>query len=112
MVDSITVYAKRMMDISNPEESSKLVNDYYNACKKICDHDEYIDIGYCKVHNGEYQIVDKENADVRILKCAECPRCIMLLKTKNENWDILYGNKEIKIITNKKIGYCKKKVLK
>lgn len=112
MIDSITIYAKRMMDRSNPEESRKLVNNYYNNCKKICDHDDYIDIGYCKVHNGEYYIVDKEEAEFRVIKCAECGSCIMLLKTNNPAWDTLYGDKEINISTLKTVNHCKKMVLK
>ena len=101
MIDITTIYAKRMMDRSNYIESLKLITNYYKNCKQKCNHNDYIDMGYYKVYKGKYYITNRQDAEFRIVKCSECDTCIMLIKTDNVMWDILYGNKEINIITIK-----------
>lgn len=116
MIDSKIVYAKRMMDKSNKNASRKLLEEYYSECQKVCNHENFIDIGYYKIHNSEYDAVNKEKAELRIVECEECHTTLMLLRTDNVMWDVLYGDRQINIDKNindeKNVNHCKKIVLK
>lgn len=78
----------------------QLINEYYMNID-ICEHDNYIDEGYYKYHNGDICKVVKDNAEFRILKCSECGKKITLLKTKDLNWDNQIFDKKLNINNNK-----------
>jgi len=116
LIDSRIVYAKRMMDRSNKNASRELLKEYYNECKKVCNHENFIDMGYYKIHNSEYDAVNKDKAELRIIECEECHTKLMLLRTDNDMWDVLYDdiiiNVDKTIDDEKSVNHCKKIVLK
>lgn len=72
-----------------------LENYYENV--KVCEHDCYCNYGYYKYSNGDIYLTDRENAEFRVLICANCNEKITLLKTDDPNWDIKLGNSLIDI---------------
>ena len=56
-------------------------------------------------------VTSKEKAEFRIIECSECHNAIMLLKSNNPNWDVIYFNKIIDI-REESVNLCKKIILK
>lgn len=86
----------------NDEEAKKLLEqlleEYYNNLE-LCHQNLYLDYGYYKYHNGEVCMVEKEDAEFRVIMFPYCERTISLLRTNDPDWDTKINGKKIEIIS-------------
>ena len=76
----------------------QLLEEYYNSLE-LCHHHLYLDYGYYKYHNGEVCIVEKEEAEFRVIMFPYCERKISLLRTNDPDWDIKINGEKIDIMS-------------
>ncbi len=86
---------------NNDEEAKKLLEqlleEYYNNLE-VCHHHLYLDYGYYKYHNGEVCMVEKEEAEFRVIMFPYCEKTISLLRTNDPDWDTKINGKKINIV--------------
>lgn len=109
-MDEIIIKAKLLYKdaLLNPKYNhilNQFKNEYFENIN--CNHDQFLDQGYYKTHNGDIYVSTREESQFRYIKCSTCGENIFLFRTLDENWDTAYKNNQIKI---KKISKTKIKL--